>query len=235
MYAIRLRAISARRVRRASRPHPWTISIFVCARSRRLKPGANMAHGFRRKSAISVLPSRNGSSMARPSILKPTSAQMKRRDLFRSELADLLKDDGVMVLPTVPGAAPLVSTSFEDCQAYRERCVRLFCLSGLSGFPQITLPLGEVHGAPFGISLLGPKGSDRALISLAATIFNRRKEPDGHAHPHARLYRRRGSGRVSRPRRARSGGPRLSCPNMCANWKMNSVRCCSTAPRGNFR
>lgn len=100
-------------------------------------------------------------------------AQMKRRDLFRSELADLLKDDGVMVMPTVPSAAPLVSTSFDDSQAYRERCVRLFCLSGLSGFPQITLPLGQVHGAPFGISLLGPKGSDRALIRLGRDILEK--------------------------------------------------------------
>ena len=103
--------------------------------------------------------------------LETYQRQIKRCDLFRSELGDLLKDDGVMVMPTVPGAAPLVSTSFDDSQAYRERCVRLFCLSGLSGFPQITLPLGEVHGAPFGISLLGPKGSDRALIRIGRTIL----------------------------------------------------------------
>ncbi len=107
-------------------------------------------------------------------------AQTKRRDLFRSELSDLLKDDGVMVMPTVPGAAPLVTTSFDDSQAYRERCVRLFCLSGLSGFPQITLPLGEVHGAPFGISLLGPRGSDLALIRLGRGYFGtlRKGRPD---------------------------------------------------------
>ncbi|MBB3233240.1 amidase [Phyllobacterium endophyticum] len=97
--------------------------------------------------------------------------QTRRRDLFRNEFTDLLRDDGILVLPTVPGAAPLVDTSFDDSQAYRERCVRLFCLSGLSGFPQITLPLGKVHGAPFGISLIGPEGSDRALIRLGKTIL----------------------------------------------------------------
>ena len=146
--------------------------------------------------------------------LETYQRQMTRRDLFRRELADLLKDDGIMVLPTVPGAAPLVSTSFEDSQAYRERCVRLFCLSGLSGFPQITLPLGEVHGAPFGISLIGPKGSDRALLKLGRTIFNRLKGSDGHAHPHARFYRRRGSGRFFRRSaedRAVQGSPVQIC------------------------
>ena len=100
-------------------------------------------------------------------------AQEKRRALFRSELADLLGNDGVLVMPTVPGAAPLAASSFEELQAYRERCVRLFCLSGLSGFPQIALPLGAVHGAPFGISLLGPRGSDRALIKLARVILEK--------------------------------------------------------------
>jgi len=96
-----------------------------------------------------------------------------RREAFRSELADLLGDDGVLILPTVPGAAPLKSASFDDMQAYRERAMRLLCLSSLSGFPQITLPLGKASGAPFGISLLGPKGSDRQLIALAGGILAR--------------------------------------------------------------
>ena len=48
----------------------------------------------------------------------------------------------------------------------------MLCWSGLSGFPQISLPLGAVHGAPFGISLLGPAGSDMALIRLGR-VFSR--------------------------------------------------------------
>lgn len=104
-------------------------------------------------------------------------AQVRRRALFTGEFADLLKDDGVMVLPTVPGAAPLAATPFEELQAYREQALRLLMLSGLSGFPQITLPLGEVHGAPFGISLLGPKGSDAALLQLGLAVLNSVKVP----------------------------------------------------------
>lgn len=99
-------------------------------------------------------------------------AQAKRRNLFRSELADLLQDDGIMILPTAPGAAPFAASSFEDLQAYRERALRLLCLSSLSGFPQITLPLGKVHDAPLGISMIGPKGSDRALLQLGQAILS---------------------------------------------------------------
>ncbi|MBN9271413.1 MAG: amidase, partial [Mesorhizobium sp.] len=60
---------------------------------------------------------------------------------------------------------------FDDLQSWRERALRLLCSSGLSGFPQITLPIGSVDGAPFGLSLLGPKDSDRQLIALGASIL----------------------------------------------------------------
>lgn len=96
---------------------------------------------------------------------------MALRADFRQVLADSLGSDGVLVMPTVPGAAPLRDASFDSLQAYREQALRLLCLSGLSGFPQITIPLGTVHGAPFGISLLGPAGSDMTLISAAREIL----------------------------------------------------------------
>jgi amidase len=102
---------------------------------------------------------------------KIAHAEAVRRIAFRAELAELLGKDGFIVMPTVPGAAPLKNASREDMQAYRERALKLLCLAGLSGFPQITLPIGEVHGAPFGISLLGPAGSDIALIRLGRRIL----------------------------------------------------------------
>ena len=98
-------------------------------------------------------------------------AETRRRNAFRAELASLLGNDGFLVMATVPGAAPLKTSSQEDLQAYRERALKLLCLSGLSGFPQITLPIGEVHGAPFGISLLGPAGSDLALVRLGREVL----------------------------------------------------------------
>lgn len=98
-------------------------------------------------------------------------AEMAKRAIFRDELSAMLGDDGVLILPTVPGAAPLANGSADELLAYRERALRLLCLSGLSGLPQITLPLGTVDGAPFGLSLLGPAGSDLALIQLARRIL----------------------------------------------------------------
>ncbi|MDX8477651.1 amidase [Mesorhizobium sp. VK24D] len=103
---------------------------------------------------------------------KTAEAETARRTAFRSGLSALLGNDGFLVMPTVPGAAPLVASTPEQFQAYRERALRLLCLAGLSGFPQITLPLGCVDGAPFGLSLLGPSGSDVALIRLGRKILD---------------------------------------------------------------
>ena len=73
----------------------------------------------------------------------------------------------------VPNAetGPLAADTHEAQLAYREQALRLLCLSGLSGFPQITLPLGTVHGAPFGLSLIGPADSDIALIRLGRRLL----------------------------------------------------------------
>lgn len=97
-------------------------------------------------------------------------AEMARREGFREALRERLGADGVMVLPTVPGAALLAASSQEEFGAFRERCLKMLCWSGLSGFPQVNLPLGQSEGAPFGISLLGPPGSDERLVALAGRV-----------------------------------------------------------------
>lgn len=102
------------------------------------------------------------------------ASQRMRRAQFTQELEQIVGNDAVLALPTVPGAAPLAKEPFETLQAYREQALRLLCLSVLSGLPQITLPLGQVQGAPFGISFIGPRGSDRALIALAKNIIGKR-------------------------------------------------------------
>jgi amidase len=55
-------------------------------------------------------------------------------------------------------------------ESYRNRSIQMLCLAGLSGFPQVSLPLGQRLGAPLGLSLLGPSGSDLSLVGLARQI-----------------------------------------------------------------
>ncbi|MDP9975306.1 amidase [Variovorax paradoxus] len=92
------------------------------------------------------------------------------RIAFRSHLAKLLGSDGVLLMPTMPDIAPLRSEGEAGLEDYRNRAIRMLCIAGLAGFPQLSMPLAQRHGAPLGISLLGPAGSDRSLIGLAERI-----------------------------------------------------------------
>ena len=89
------------------------------------------------------------------------------RARFRNGLKKLLGTDGVLIMPTMPDIAPLRVTSEADLEDFRNRALRLLCLSGLSGFPQISMPVARREGAPLGLSLIGPKGSDASLLKLA--------------------------------------------------------------------
>jgi amidase len=89
---------------------------------------------------------------------------------FRERLAALLGADGVLVLPTMPDIAPLLTDSEESLESYRNKALNLLSLSGLSGLPQVTLPLASRLGAPLGFSLLGPAGSDLSLVRLGARL-----------------------------------------------------------------
>jgi amidase len=94
------------------------------------------------------------------------------RERFKKHLADLLGTDGVLVLPTVPDIAPLKEDGGEKMENYRNRSIQMLCIAGLSGFPQISMPLGHRLSAPLGLSLLGPAGSDASLVQLAQRIAN---------------------------------------------------------------
>lgn len=92
------------------------------------------------------------------------------RAAFRTRFAALLGRDRVLILPSMPDVAPLLSESDEALNDYRNNALNLLCLSGLSGLPQVSIPLASRLGAPLGLSLIGPAGSDLSLARLAQRI-----------------------------------------------------------------
>lgn len=94
----------------------------------------------------------------------------ERRDAIRRRLDELLGDDAVLMLPSMPMTAPRQDCSPEEMQDFRERSLAILCIAGLAGLPQVSLPLASLDGCPLGLSLIGPRGSDRALVDLAVDI-----------------------------------------------------------------
>lgn len=92
------------------------------------------------------------------------------RERFRAHLAALLGSDGVLIMPTMPDVAPLADADEDGLETYRNQATYMLCIAGLAGFAQLSLPLAKRLGAPLGLSLLGPAGSDRSLVRLAERI-----------------------------------------------------------------
>jgi amidase len=90
---------------------------------------------------------------------------------FVAHIDALLGTDSVLIFPTMPDCAPMRSTPESSLEDYRSRSLKLLCVAGLSGCPQISLPLAARAGVPLGISILGPRGSDQSLIALAQQLM----------------------------------------------------------------
>lgn len=79
----------------------------------------------------------------------------------------LLAGGAVMVFPTSPLPAPLLSAGTEEIMAIREQTIGVTAIAGFAGAPEVTLPAARVDGAPVGLSLLAAPGRDRALLAFA--------------------------------------------------------------------
>jgi amidase len=89
---------------------------------------------------------------------------------FTAHLKQLLGNDGVLVMPTMPDVSPSCTEDGSSMESYRNRSIQMLCISGLSGFPHLSMPLGHRQGAPLGLSLLGPAGCDLSLVQLAHQV-----------------------------------------------------------------
>jgi amidase len=92
------------------------------------------------------------------------------RDAARRRMDELLKDNAVLVLPTVPDIAPLLNTPAAALDDFRARAMSLLCIAGHAGLPQVTMPLATLNGCPIGISLVAARGNDALLLELARRI-----------------------------------------------------------------
>uniref|UniRef100_A0A1D1XLT5 Amidase 1 n=1 Tax=Anthurium amnicola TaxID=1678845 RepID=A0A1D1XLT5_9ARAE len=99
------------------------------------------------------------------------------RSELQAALNELLKDNGVLALPTVPGPPPKLLTEASLLENFRAKAFSLLSIAGMSGFCQVTIPLGKNENFPMSISLLGRHGSDVFLLNLVDMLYgNRRKQ-----------------------------------------------------------
>ncbi|WP_018922118.1 amidase [Salsuginibacillus kocurii] len=76
----------------------------------------------------------------------------------------LLAEDGLLVIPTTVGPAPYRDIQGEKDEERRALTMQVTCIAGLSGLPQVTIPLGKMEGAPVGLSFIAGANKDLELL-----------------------------------------------------------------------
>ncbi|MFB2581493.1 AtzH-like domain-containing protein [Herbiconiux sp. P15] len=82
---------------------------------------------------------------------------------------DRVLEGRILLLPSASSPAPAVTASADDIQAVRAATLRMTSVAGAGGYPAVSAPLLHVP-EPVGLCFVGPRGSDLALIDLAAEI-----------------------------------------------------------------
>ena len=107
-----------------------------------------------------------GTSFTQPQI----EAARATRNSVRQRLDEVAGPGTFLCFPTSPVVAPLRDQPLSGKRASQARIIRLTCMGGTTGRPQLSLPLAEVEGLPAGLSLMGNRGDDEALIGFAMQI-----------------------------------------------------------------
>ena len=90
----------------------------------------------------------------------------------RAEL-DRLLAGRTLLLPSASSAAPQVTAGAESNKQTRAATLRLTCIAGILGAPALSAPLMRTDAGPVGLCLVGPRGSDLALIDAAVALAAR--------------------------------------------------------------
>ena len=78
--------------------------------------------------------------------------------------------DRVLLLPAASSAAPALDADAAEIDRVRAATLGLTCVAGITGRPAVSAPLMRVAGGPVGLCLVGPRGSDLALVALAGAL-----------------------------------------------------------------
>lgn len=102
-----------------------------------------------------------------------------RRGLERLEQARAmvrsLIGNKVLLMPTAATVAPTLAQQDDtETAAYtRQQTMRLTSLAGIGGLPALNMPIATAQGLPCGVCLIGPAGSDKALVAFGKELRRR--------------------------------------------------------------
>ncbi|XP_035546720.1 translocon at the outer membrane of chloroplasts 64-like isoform X1 [Juglans regia] len=98
------------------------------------------------------------------------------RDEMRSAIQYLLKDDGILVIPTIADPPPKIGGKEILSESYQSRACSLLSIASVSGCCQVTIPLGFHNKCPISVSFIARHGGDRFLLDTVHTMYTSLQE-----------------------------------------------------------
>ncbi|MFM0309513.1 amidase [Paraburkholderia sp. RL17-383-BIF-A] len=93
---------------------------------------------------------------------------------LRSTLDTLFEtEQTVLMMPTTPVALLPKDATSDAIGRFYEDSLTMNSIAAFGGLPQITLPFTDEVDRPLALSLIGARGSDRALLTLARDLYSR--------------------------------------------------------------
>ncbi|MFC0682520.1 AtzH-like domain-containing protein [Lysobacter korlensis] len=106
-------------------------------------------------------------------------AERDARDGLEAAASDLRRRlaGRVLLLPSASSTAPQTTASRAEIERIRAATMRLACVAGIAGLPALSIPafsvpLGGGVSAPAGLSLVGPRFTDLALLRIGAALVD---------------------------------------------------------------
>jgi amidase len=93
---------------------------------------------------------------------------------LRSTLDTLFEtEQTVLMMPTTPVALLPKDATSDAIGRFYEDSLTMNSIAAFGGLPQISLPFTDEVDRPLALSLIGARGSDRALLTLARDLYSR--------------------------------------------------------------
>ncbi|MFM0665077.1 amidase [Paraburkholderia sediminicola] len=92
---------------------------------------------------------------------------------LRSALDAMLGLDTVLLIPTTPVALLPKDASGAAIGRFYDDALTMNAIAAIGGLPQITLPFTDEIDRPLALSIIGARGSDRALLAFARDLYSR--------------------------------------------------------------
>lgn len=105
------------------------------------------------------------------------ASQLKKNNAYKEALAlketfttyiEKCANHSLLILPSATSFAPQKTASFESVEQLRSKTMAITSIAGLAGLPQLSIPVTTTK-RPIGLSIIGPKNSEKSLIQLAKT------------------------------------------------------------------